>query len=246
MNLTPPKPLGNNNFPAPSATLMPPTFNTSSPTNSPTVQQNPPAGTPSIQAFNTSMSTPPSMQAPSMNAPSGNSAPPPVNLAPTFGTQASPAPSLNSNLPAPTQPNFPSQSLPQSPTQTNPPPSFPAMTTPRDLPRSPGHNQSMNSAMPTKLASLASAAPGSRQIDGAQNPSMQIQKKAPEEVQVGQIATFALTVRNVGNATPMTSRSSIRSHAGQNFRRPIHPPIIGPMGHLSGHLVKWRQARNRS
>lgn len=50
-------------------------------------------------------------------------------------------------------------------------------------------------------ALLASAAPGSRQMDGAQNPSLQIQKRAPEEVQVGQPATFALLVRNVGNAT---------------------------------------------
>jgi len=38
-------------------------------------------------------------------------------------------------------------------------------------------------------------------MDGAQNPSLQIQKRAPEEVQVGQPATFALLVRNVGNAT---------------------------------------------
>jgi uncharacterized repeat protein (TIGR01451 family) len=57
--------------------------------------------------------------------------------------------------------------------------------------------------MPTmaRTAQLASAAPGNRQMDGAQNPSLQIQKRAPEEVQVGQPATFALLVRNVGNAT---------------------------------------------
>lgn len=55
--------------------------------------------------------------------------------------------------------------------------------------------QSLDSRM------LASSAPGIRQLDGAQNPSLQIQKRAPEEVQVGQPATFALVVRNVGNAT---------------------------------------------
>ena len=38
-------------------------------------------------------------------------------------------------------------------------------------------------------------------MDGSQNPSMEIQKRAPNEVQVGIPATFTLLVRNVGNAT---------------------------------------------
>ncbi|AMV33543.1 Large cysteine-rich periplasmic protein OmcB precursor [Pirellula sp. SH-Sr6A] len=48
---------------------------------------------------------------------------------------------------------------------------------------------------------LASPAPGVRHLDGAQNPSMEIQKRAPAEVQVGLPATFTLLVRNVGSAT---------------------------------------------
>ncbi len=48
---------------------------------------------------------------------------------------------------------------------------------------------------------LASAAPGARQMDGAQTPSLQIQKRGPEEAQVGQPTTFALLVRNVSNTT---------------------------------------------
>ena len=47
----------------------------------------------------------------------------------------------------------------------------------------------------------SSAAPGGRQLDGSQNPSMEIQKRAPNEVQVGQPATFTILVRNVGTAT---------------------------------------------
>ncbi len=70
---------------------------------------------------------------------------------------------------------------------------------------SPGvrQNEMTRNELPTvaRTIQLASAAPGNRQMDGAQNPSLQIQKRAPEEVQVGQPATFALLVRNVGNAT---------------------------------------------
>ena len=48
---------------------------------------------------------------------------------------------------------------------------------------------------------LVTEKPGQRGLDGAQNPSLSLQKRAPEEVQVGQPATFTLIVRNVGNAT---------------------------------------------
>ncbi|MFM8573570.1 MAG: hypothetical protein ACKOAU_18385 [Pirellula sp.] len=49
--------------------------------------------------------------------------------------------------------------------------------------------------------SMATPTPGSRQFDGSQNPSLEIHKRAPEEVQVGVSATFTAVVRNVGNAT---------------------------------------------
>lgn len=51
------------------------------------------------------------------------------------------------------------------------------------------------------VSSFTSPAPGMRQLDGSQNPSMEIQKRAPAEVQVGVPSTFSLLVRNVGNAT---------------------------------------------
>jgi uncharacterized repeat protein (TIGR01451 family) len=86
-----------------------------------------------------------------------------------------------------------------APTSTTPPPrekSPPSIPVVRqnEMPRN-------EIAMMARATQLASAAPGNRQMDGAQNPSLQIQKRAPEEVQVGQPATFALLVRNVGNAT---------------------------------------------
>ncbi len=59
-------------------------------------------------------------------------------------------------------------------------------------------------AEPTRTAALAglvSNQPGNRYLDGSQNPNMLIQKRAPEEIQVGKKATFVIAVRNAGNAT---------------------------------------------
>lgn len=50
-------------------------------------------------------------------------------------------------------------------------------------------------------ATLVSNQPGSRVLDGSQNPFMQIQKRAPEEITVGKKASFAIIVRNAGNST---------------------------------------------
>ena len=58
-----------------------------------------------------------------------------------------------------------------------------------------------NASSTTKPVGFSSASPGMRLLDGSQNPSMEIQKRAPSEVQVGIPATFTLLVRNVGNAT---------------------------------------------
>lgn len=48
---------------------------------------------------------------------------------------------------------------------------------------------------------MSSGAPGARQFDGSQNPSLEIVKRAPSEVQVGIPATFTAIVRNVGTST---------------------------------------------
>lgn len=88
-------------------------------------------------------------------------------------------------------------------TQRTEPLPAPTRDLPRSVPVNPSTNDYSQNSARTKpqLASLVSSAPGSRQMDGAQNPSLQIQKRAPEEVQVGQPASFGLIVRNVGNAT---------------------------------------------
>jgi len=54
---------------------------------------------------------------------------------------------------------------------------------------------------PAALTSLVSNEPGSRYLDGSQNPIMLIQKRGPKEVRVGKKVTLVITVRNAGNST---------------------------------------------
>ncbi len=152
----------------------------------------------------------PSLPSPHSNFPDSTRA-----VAPEWPGSAAPAspPSFappSTNLPV--APSPPASLLPPQPSSNFPETkSFtrqePTSVTPRDLPKSSGTNYPTNDFSPSAsrgkpvLASLVSSAPGSRQMDGAQNPSLQIQKRAPEEVQVGQPASFGLIVRNVGNAT---------------------------------------------
>ncbi|MCY2975283.1 MAG: hypothetical protein NTW52_11535 [Planctomycetota bacterium] len=82
------------------------------------------------------------------------------------------------------------------------------MMSPQPMQSQPINNRPLNSSMTFKAepaqateALLASSAPGVRQLDGSQNPSLQIHKRAPEEVQVDHPATFTLLIRNVGTAT---------------------------------------------
>ncbi len=63
------------------------------------------------------------------------------------------------------------------------------------------NSSTFNNVSSPKSVGFSSSAPGLRQLDGSQNPSMEIQKRAPHEVQVGIPSTFTVLVRNVGNAT---------------------------------------------
>ncbi len=94
-------------------------------------------------------------------------------------------------------PNYSSPNPMPSAAQTAPP------TASASAPTWPG-NPAQGEATPTRtaaLANLVSNQPGNRYLDGSQNPNMLIQKRAPEEIQVGKKATFVIAVRNAGNAT---------------------------------------------
>ncbi|HUG70536.1 MAG TPA: hypothetical protein VMM76_22495, partial [Pirellulaceae bacterium] len=48
---------------------------------------------------------------------------------------------------------------------------------------------------------LASDTPGERGLEGTQTPTLTLEKRAPNEVSVGQAAPFKIIVRNIGNVT---------------------------------------------
>jgi uncharacterized repeat protein (TIGR01451 family) len=124
-----------------------------------------------------------------------------IQAAQTLATERPSASQVPSNFPSTTSQSakFQSPVSQQVPSQT---------MTQQSMQSQPTSNKSMNSSMAFKAepaqaseVPLASSAPGVRQLDGSQNPSLQIHKRAPEEVQVGHPATFTLLIRNVGTAT---------------------------------------------
>ncbi len=125
-------------------------------------------------------------------------------------------PARMNNLPKPLTTGFPTNNLPSN--DPSAPGGYPASNNalPRATPNSAirgnppqnnvgqsNFNTSQNSTgrTPAALTSLVSNEPGSRYLDGSQNPIMLIQKRGPEEVRVGKKATFVITVRNAGNST---------------------------------------------
>lgn len=91
-------------------------------------------------------------------------------------------------------------------------PTMPAAATPRavDL-----------QAQPTPAAPVAvgptMAAPGDRYLDGPQSPSVVIEKRAPQEVKVGKVASFVIQVRNVGKSKALNVRVHDRVPAGMTL-----------------------------
>ncbi|MFO0922569.1 MAG: hypothetical protein U0905_08810 [Pirellulales bacterium] len=83
---------------------------------------------------------------------------------------------------------------------------------------------------------LVAERPGLRKLDGAQNPSLQLQKRAPEEVQVGQPATFTLIVRNVGNASAHDVTIVDRVPVGTRFARSTPQTDPDAQGNLTWSL----------
>ena len=129
-------------------------------------------------------------------------------LGPAFPTVSPPTPAA---LPSPPPPAFP----PAIPTASPPPPPSPS-----------GRSIAIDSNDPPSLTSQdatgwskATSTPGSRQFEGSQNPSLEIHKRAPQEVQVGVAATFTAVVRNVGNATAFDVQVTDAIPKGSRFVR---------------------------
>ena len=75
--------------------------------------------------------------------------------------------------------------------------------------------------------------PGERLLEGPQNPSVTIQKLAPEEIQVGRRCTFAIRVQNTGQRTAQGVR--ILDEV------PLGTELVGtaPRASVSGSQVVW-------
>ncbi len=96
------------------------------------------------------------------------------------------------------------------------------------------------------LANLVSNQPGNRYLDGSQNPNMHIQKRAPEEIQVGKKATFVIAVRNAGNATAHDVRVVDSVPQGSRFIDAVPAATPDAQGHLSWSLGEMAAGDERT
>jgi uncharacterized repeat protein (TIGR01451 family) len=85
----------------------------------------------------------------------------------------------------------------RSPERTNDPPSA-QFAEPEDDLRTNASAFAPPAGRPERANLGGSGRPGARQLEGAQSPSLQIEKTAPAEIQVGKPATFTVRVRNAG------------------------------------------------
>jgi len=80
---------------------------------------------------------------------------------------------------------------------------------------------------------LGTGRPGEQLLEGAQSPSITIQKLAPEEIQVGKRCTFAIRVQNTGQRTAQ----NVQIHD----EVPLGTELVGtaPRAAVSGSQVVW-------
>ncbi|MAI34063.1 MAG: hypothetical protein CMM07_20640 [Rhodopirellula sp.] len=77
-------------------------------------------------------------------------------------------------------------------------------------------------------------APGERRLEGAQTPSVIIQKRAPAEVKVGKPAAFVINVRNVGSVEALDVEIHDRVPAGMRLAD------ASPAPQIQGNLLMWQ------
>ncbi|QDV24865.1 DUF11 domain-containing protein [Aureliella helgolandensis] len=138
------------------------------------------------------------MQPTDLNTPT-RSAPPPALLSGTSnsglgadgGFPAAPNTSLNT-------PSYSAGSLSGAPPARVPEGvSDATRNSPTRLPETSG---TTGTRLTAQVASLLSDQPGNRHLDGMQSPVLQLEKRSPEEIQVGKKASIIYILRNAGNA----------------------------------------------
>jgi len=89
-----------------------------------------------------------------------------------------------------------------------------------------------NSYAPGSTVIEGTGRPGDRALEGAQIPTIQIQKLAPAEVQVGKPAVFEILVRNVGKSTVRNVQVRDAVPKGTQFIGATPPAQVLPQGEL--------------
>lgn len=147
-----------------------------------------------------------------------------------------PANNLPPNLPAN---NVPHNNFAPEASTSNPPPAVPATTFDSMRSRAGLGGDRFNggtgltSIVPADAVSLASPAPGAKQLEGLQTPSLALEKVAPPDVQVGKPATFQTKVRNVGQVTAHQVAVVDHVPAGARFAEATPQPVQSPDGTLT-------------
>lgn len=106
-------------------------------------------------------------------------------------------------------------------------------TTNADYPSNPVDMVPPNTAMALP-PNATTDAPGERRLEGAQTPSVIIQKRAPAEVKVGKPAAFIINVRNVGSVEALDVEVHDRIPAGMRLADATPAPQI------QGNLLMWQ------
>jgi len=91
----------------------------------------------------------------------------------------------------------------------------------------------MPTAINSRIEDAVLAEPGDRRLEGTQSPSIVIQKRAPEEVQVGKPATFVINVQNAGGVEALDVRIHDRVPDGMRLIDASPAPI------MRGELLTW-------
>lgn len=98
------------------------------------------------------------------------------------------------------------------------------------------HNGASPAVAPLPSRTSASARPGDQALEGAQAPSLVIEKFAPPEIQVGKPATFEIHVRNAGQTTAQQVMVSDHVPAGTKLVDAKPQPQAGADGSLVWQL----------
>ncbi|MDG2223454.1 MAG: hypothetical protein P8L85_18880, partial [Rubripirellula sp.] len=114
--------------------------------------------------------------------------------------------------------------------------SLPAQASPLGSTSVPGYPPAMEQplgALPINPNATVDA-PGERRLEGAQTPSVVIQKRAPAEVKVGKPAAFVIQVQNVGSVEALDVKVQDRIPAGMRLVDASPAPI------QQGNLLVWQ------